>query len=486
VKSNFLAISQMTGKDEGGWAWLKLDPRHARVTTRGYFPVRRTLLKARLVIIAWLVSSMAAPGKIDVEALTKRAKSGDPSASVILGEAYYRGTGVGKDFGKAREWFEAAANESVEAKAWLGICLLEGSGIQKDEEKGTAMVREAAEAGNAVAQRLYASCFKWTDGMEGGKGVAVRWLEKAAAQGDPRAQTYLARSYEMGCGVEADPKAASRWYEAAAAQGEPQARAWIGRNYLLGCGVARDQAKAIEIFQKLADEEEALGYRQMATAYLDGWGVPKNAEKGAALFLKAAEMGDYVAQRGIAECYLQGEGVKQDFSEALKWTRKFTEDRPYTAGALADFFYDGTGVERDRAEAARLYRLAAKAGDPVAQFRLAGMLEEGDGVECDPVEARHWISRAAKCGNVEAAARMARALTFGTGMAEDKSEGLAWALVVGDAFTRSGSTSESIRKAFQQVRHIIEAAPRERMDAATIRARELLANRLSERMKQNQ
>ena len=52
----------------------------------------------------------------------------------------------------------------------------------------------------------------------------------------------------------------------------------------------------------------------------------------------------------------------------------------------------GEGGEKDPKEARRLYSLAAKQGDAMAQFNLAIMLDRGEGGDKDPKEARRLFS----------------------------------------------------------------------------------------------
>ena len=59
--------------------------------------------------------------------------------------------------------------------------------------------------------------------------------------------------------------------------------------------------------------------------------------------------------------------------------------------------------EEDEAEAVRLYKLSAEAGDANGQMRYGYcFVEEREGVSTDLVEARKWFNRAAAQGNAEA------------------------------------------------------------------------------------
>ncbi len=61
-------------------------------------------------------------------------------------------------------------------------------------------------------------------------------------------------------------------------------------------------------------------------------------------------------------------------------------------------FEEGRGVEKDEAEAVRLYRLAADQGDAAAQYNLGRMFEKGKGVEKDEAKAVRLYRLSAKQG----------------------------------------------------------------------------------------
>jgi TPR repeat protein len=55
---------------------------------------------------------------------------------------------------------------------------------------------------------------------------------------------------------------------------------------------------------------------------------------------------------------------------------------------------DGLGVDRNYAEAFKLFTSAANHGNTEAQRNLAGMYTEGWGVEADAAKAQEWLKKA--------------------------------------------------------------------------------------------
>ncbi len=63
-----------------------------------------------------------------------------------LGIIYKDGTGVIKDYNKAFEWFEKAANQNDgEAQHYLGLLYLLGYGTEKDVHKGKAWLEKSCK-----------------------------------------------------------------------------------------------------------------------------------------------------------------------------------------------------------------------------------------------------------------------------------------------------------------------------------------------------
>jgi len=57
-------------------------------------------------------------------------------------------------------------------------------------------------------------------------------------------------------------------------------------------------------------------------------------------------------------------------------------------------YLEGECVEKDPAEAAKWFRLAAEQGLAGSMTTLAMMYEQGNGVEQDPEEAKKWYAKA--------------------------------------------------------------------------------------------
>ena len=138
---------------------------------------------------------------------------------------------VKKDYKKAAELLEPLAEKNnVRAKTLLAPLIFRGTGVEKDTNKGLAMIMDAAKQGDEDAKKLAVDlnhelasmgdekamynmgymCLNW--GGDSESGQCLRWLEKAAEMGHPRSAKFLAYIYKNGkYGIIADQTKAAEW-----------------------------------------------------------------------------------------------------------------------------------------------------------------------------------------------------------------------------------------------------------------------------------
>ncbi|MBQ6352223.1 MAG: sel1 repeat family protein, partial [Lentisphaeria bacterium] len=73
----------------------------------------------------------------------------------------------------------------------FGVCLMTGSGTQKDPEMAVKCFRMAAEKGNAMGQYNLARCYAEGIAVKADADAAAKWAEKAAEQGHENAKKLL-------------------------------------------------------------------------------------------------------------------------------------------------------------------------------------------------------------------------------------------------------------------------------------------------------
>ena len=132
----------------------------------------------------------------EIDAVFGMANDGFAPAQRHLGDAYLSGKGIEQDSKKAYEWFLKAAQQGDEkAQFCVAEMLHNGEAGTKDLSEAVQWFLKSAEQGMAESQYALGICYANGDGVEKNYAEAERWLLKAALQGDPRHEYQLAILY---------------------------------------------------------------------------------------------------------------------------------------------------------------------------------------------------------------------------------------------------------------------------------------------------
>ena len=122
----------------------------------------------------------------------KAAEQGYARAQRSLGNHYYKGIGVARDYAEAVRWYRSAADQGdAPAQYSLGVCHFNGEGVECNCAEAVRWYRQAADQGFAWAQINMGECCMRGSGVSKDVNQAREWFRKAA-QGDPSAQEGLA------------------------------------------------------------------------------------------------------------------------------------------------------------------------------------------------------------------------------------------------------------------------------------------------------
>lgn len=208
---------------------------------RDWLPrVRRLSPVGDAIVIAEVTAA-----EVERRLLRKEADSGDATAQFKLGNLYYRGEGVERDFAESAAWYRKAAEQGLaDAQFALGEMYSVPLGVPKDPAAVVEWFRRAAEQGHAQAQLSLAGIYAEGRGVEQDLAEAAKWYRKAAEQGIAEGQFMLGLAYYAGRGVEQDLEEARKWYGMAAEQGLAEGQAGLAWLYYKGRGIAPDPIRA--------------------------------------------------------------------------------------------------------------------------------------------------------------------------------------------------------------------------------------------------
>lgn len=324
----------------------------------------------------------------------------------LLGDCYYYGDGIEKDFKRSFEcYLNAAEAGNISAQNDVAYAYEMGEGVDKDITKAVEWYQTASENGNKYAMRNLANCYKKGIGVTQDANLAFKWFKLAAENGNLTANNDLGLCYLEGHGTEKNESEAIKHFTISADNGNNKyAQFNLGKCYLNGTGVKQDKAKAKELLEKAAQQ----GHEEAKKLLFEFGGMSEKVQE----LLNKANGGDSNAQYDLASCYWNGDGVAVNLKEAFYWYKKSAEQGNYNGeNALGNCYKWGQGVDQNYSLAMDWYLKAAKRNHHYAQYSLGEMYEKGLGVKIDLETALGWYQAAAENNNTNAADKVEKLKT---------------------------------------------------------------------------
>ncbi len=131
--------------------------------------------------------------------------------------------------------FESVLYDAEHGDAWamnhIGICYMNGEGIEKNDTLGVKWFRMAAEKGSIMGKWNLGGCYyNGEGGLEVDYVEAAKWFRKAAEGGLEDAQYQLGVCYLRGIGVEQSNEEAFKWLRKAAREEHRKAQELLKEN----------------------------------------------------------------------------------------------------------------------------------------------------------------------------------------------------------------------------------------------------------------
>ncbi|MCW5761435.1 MAG: sel1 repeat family protein, partial [Phenylobacterium sp.] len=151
---------------------------------------------------------------------------GRADAWYLVGRAYQNGWGgVAPDPAKAYSHLkEGARLGDNRAERYVGMALLNGDGVERDEVAAMAAFRSAAQQGNVDAMIDIAVMLALGEGVPADAVQARAWYRRAADKGSVHALRGLGAMLARGEGGAAEPATGRAYLELAEQGGDPNAR----------------------------------------------------------------------------------------------------------------------------------------------------------------------------------------------------------------------------------------------------------------------
>ena len=278
-----------------------------------------------------------------IEEIRKQAESGNQEAQYQLGQLYYNGEKLRKNYRTAFEWFSKAAESGhVVAQRVVAEMYISGKKIGKDHKKAFYWMLCAAMQGDIIAYEQLADMHVNGKGNMQDREKAVEWFRKTTIPEKTEVQyklgeifystdlDYSKECYKMAASAnypwalyklgllflekEKDINEAEYWFQKLYSldRVDPMTIAWV---YLRQSVIE----KAEEWFEKAVVENETnIGKIVTYYSWFDEY------KKQFEWCLRAVEKGyDYFT---LGQLYERGQGTEIDYEKALYWYEKALSD----------------------------------------------------------------------------------------------------------------------------------------------------------------
>jgi len=348
-------------------------------------------------------------------------------AAFYLGEIYYNGLGVEKNYAVAYKFYLVGAeNDHGKSLTMVGECLCFGYGTERNYKRAGYFYKRGSDAGCLKGSFFYG--FRLFHGTSGPPNLKAgfRLLVKASRGGNRVANNELALCYQHGIEVGTrDPKKAYELLQDAYDSGMKFSGARVAHYYERGFGVKRDEKRAAEIYREVYTRggEEGLqvqGYYGMC--FILGKGVERNVPKGFDIIKESCVANVATGWNALGDCYRHGYGVDRNVDQAIwNYNKAISANLGVRAlvdahMSLADMYEKGEGLPRVPKQAAHHFMYAAERYNADAQFKVALMYEVGEGVDLNVDRAVMYFKLSARGGNSHAFLKAEEYLQKGHGI----------------------------------------------------------------------
>lgn len=339
--------------------------------------------------VKWYIKSARKGYSVALQILSSIADKGNLDVWKELGDMYYSGSGVPRNYANAAECYAKAAEKGNKAavdtlsdiyknvdsgiQKELGDIYYKGQGVRQNYAEAMKWYAKSAEHGNADASLRVGDMYCKGQGAYQNFHEGVKWYIKSARMGNSSARNILIKIYDHG-NNDIGKELGDIYYR--------------GNQYLKAAecyakAAEKGNEAAIDTLENIYEHGNDCIHKELGEIYYIGRGVKKNHSEALRWYIKAAERGNVDAKIWFQRVAEQGDTEAQ-----LK---------------LGYMFYEGLGVPKNYILALKWYKKAAEHGNVQAMYSLGGMYYYGDGIEDDDAEAAKWYKRAAERGHKDAA-----------------------------------------------------------------------------------
>ena len=286
----------------------------------------------------------------------------------------------------------------------LGLVFIDFDSISDSAEQITdkMLVDDLSNPGNKETSDTLTEAAKSLEDIDKNK---IANLLQLADYGSPEALTFLGKLYEKGIYFPKDDVTAASYYirairfdsprasrliydlskdnefqkniQALSEKNDPEASfVWYSLT-ALGFDYRIAESDAVNLLHKSTASGYLPAINELALNYYTGNHVKKDRQKALELWHSAEKLNNPEAKIQIAAGIIFGEIESDDVTEIIKYLMESAEKGSVLAQVALGFAYEnGTGLDKDMAQAVKYYRFAAQRGNRFGYRELKRMYDE--------------------------------------------------------------------------------------------------------------
>ena len=266
----------------------------------------------------------------------------------------------------AQEYFIKGV-KLYDARCCYELALIEKELNHYDVYEG--LITDAIKLGSIEAKLLIANEFiKSNKSYTRNKGFT--YFKDVAKTYNNEALFNAGLCYMRGKGIKKNSKKALKYLILASENGNIDSYYYIGKLYDTNKIVKINHNKALEYYLKGSEEGNVYCSYMLGKRYVEGKILQKNTEKGLDLLEEASnEIG--IATFYLAKIYDEGKYVEKNIDKAIEYLNRGSNQKdPNAKFMLGFYYYNGTGVRKDKTKALTLFKEARKLGNKDAEKML--------------------------------------------------------------------------------------------------------------------
>ena len=352
------------------------------------------------------------------DTLRSKALSGNKNSCLELGNEYFFGVNRPVNLTLAVYWYRKAAIglKNSEALFNLGICYLNGWGLEQSSQEAFFYLTDAANLENKKAifylAKLYFSGVKAEEhNLVVKKAIlpnpdkGIKLLNKLIAQNYPKSKELLVFSlYSKNEYKEKYALLLRKLALELANQKNPSSKNLILASKILSQGVGGkvDLTLSLKYLLRAKELNDITAIGLYAHALDEGLGIKPNKVEAIKLYKQAALKGDALSQVKLGQYYLFGTDNSLNPTKAVELFFKAAKQNYGPAFRELGFCYSiGSGVEQNFNKAFEYYQKGAKLNDPVSLLKLGDAYFNGIGTYKNINAAIYWYRKASEVNVVE-------------------------------------------------------------------------------------